>query len=90
MNNVRDAKTHTRPLTEAIRQSLGVLSISLLVPAIAIAGNLDAITTERAADGAVVVHFKLSEPLAGNPDNFQIDNPARLAIDLPGTVNKTG
>jgi type IV pilus assembly protein PilQ len=90
MNNVRDAKTHTRPLTTAIRQSLGVLSISLLVPALAIAGNLDAITTERAADGAIVVHFKLSEPLTGNPDNFQIDNPARLAIDLPGTVNKTG
>ncbi|HQS03987.1 MAG: hypothetical protein B7Y07_12020 [Halothiobacillus sp. 24-54-40] len=90
MNNVRDAKTHTRPLTTAIRQSLGVLSISLLVPAFAFAGNLDAITTERSADGAIVVHFKLSEPLTGNPDNFQIDNPARLAIDLPGTVNKTG
>jgi type IV pilus assembly protein PilQ len=60
------------------------------VPALTIAGNLDAITTERAADGAIVVHFKLSEPLTGNPDNFQIDNPARLAIDLPGTVNKTG
>ncbi|MHB8920544.1 MAG: type IV pilus secretin PilQ [Halothiobacillus sp.] len=85
-----DAKTHDRPLTTAIRQSLGILSISLLMPVIAFAGNLDAISTERSADGSILVHFKLSEPLSGSPDNFQIDNPARLAIDLPDTVNKTG
>ncbi|OYV27811.1 MAG: hypothetical protein B7Z82_04285 [Halothiobacillus sp. 20-54-6] len=90
MKSVMDAKTHDRPLTTAIRQSLGILSISLLMPGIAFAGNLDAISTERSADGSILVHFKLSEPLSGSPDNFQIDNPARLAIDLPGTENKTG
>lgn len=90
MNSVMDAKTLYRPLTRAIRQSLGVLSISILIPAVGYAGDINAISTERAADGSVQVHFKLSSPLASNPDNFQIDNPARVAIDLPDTTNKTG
>jgi type IV pilus assembly protein PilQ len=90
MNSVMDAKTLYRPLTRAIRQSLGVLSISLLIPAVGYAGDINTISTERTADGSVQVHFKLSSPLSGSPDNFQIDNPARVAIDLPDTTNKTG
>ncbi|MBD3815162.1 MAG: type IV pilus secretin PilQ [Halothiobacillus sp.] len=90
MNSVMDAKTFYRPLTRAIRQSLGVLSISLLIPAIGYAGDIDTISADRTADGSIQVHFKLSSPLSGSPDNFQIDNPARVAIDLPDTTNKTG
>lgn len=89
MNSVMDATTHHRLISTAIRRSLGILSISLL-PAIAMAGNLTSISTERMADGSIQVHFKLSEPLGVNPDNFQIDNPARVAIDLPGVTNQTG
>ncbi len=89
MNSVMDATTRHRLLSTAIRQSLGILSISL-IPAIAIAGNLTGISTERTADGSIQVHLKLSEPLAASPDNFQIDNPARVAIDLPGVNNQTG
>ncbi|ANJ68331.1 hypothetical protein A9404_06775 [Halothiobacillus diazotrophicus] len=76
-------------MSTAIRQSLGILSISL-IPAIALAGDLTGISTERTADGSVQVHLKLSEPLATSPDNFQIDNPARVAVDLPGVNNQTG
>ena len=90
MLTVRDAHSNHRPLASAIRRSLGLLSISLLLPALAQAGNLESVTTERGTDGSVIVHLKLSAPLAGSPDNFQIDNPARVAIDLPGTVNSTG
>lgn len=90
MNSVMDAKTLYRPLTRAIRQSLGVLSISLLIPAIGYAGDINTISTDRTADGSIQVQFKLSSPLSGSPDNFQIDNPARVAIDLPDTTNKTG
>lgn len=89
MNSVMDATTRHRLLSTAIRQSLGILSISL-IPALAIAGNLTGISTERTADGSVQVHLKLSEPLTASPDNFQIDNPARVAIDLPGVNNQTG
>lgn len=90
MNSVMDAKTLYRPLTRAVRQSLGVLTISLLIPAIGYAGDINTISTDRTADGSIQVHFKLSAPLSGSPDNFQIDNPARVAIDLPDTTNKTG
>ncbi|WP_298218862.1 type IV pilus secretin PilQ [Halothiobacillus sp.] len=90
MNSVMDAKTLYRPLTRAIRQSLGVLSISLLIPSIGYAVDINTISTDRTADGSIQVHFKLSAPLSGSPDNFQIDNPARVAIDLPDTTNKTG
>lgn len=89
MNSVMDATTRQRLLSTAIRQSLGILSISL-IPAIAMAGNLTGISTDRTADGSIQVHLKLSEPLATSPDNFQIDNPARVAIDLPGVNNQTG
>lgn len=90
MNSVMDANTVYRPLTKAIRQTLGVLSISLLIPAVGYAGDINAISTDRTPDGSVQIHFKLSAPLSGTPDNFQIDNPARVAVDLPDTVNKTG
>lgn len=90
MLTVRDAHSIHRPLASAIRRSLGILSASLLLPVLAHAGNLESVKTERGADGSVIVHFKLSAPLAGSPGNFQIDNPARVAIDLPDTVNSTG
>lgn len=90
MNSVMDANTLNRPLARAIRQSLSVLSISLLIPTIGYAGDINQITTDRMPNGAIQIHFKLSTPLSGNPDNFQIDNPARVAIDLPDTTNKTG
>jgi len=89
-DKVMDGMTQTnRLLRTAIRQGLGVLSISLL-PGLAMAGDLQGITYDRAPDGSVQVHFKLSSPLSGNPDNFQINNPARVAVDLPGVDNKTG
>ncbi|WP_410754455.1 type IV pilus secretin PilQ [Guyparkeria sp.] len=54
------------------------------------AGDLNEITYDRTSDGKVQVHFNLSEPLAGEPNSFKIDNPARVAIDLPDVDNETG
>ncbi len=89
-DKVMDGMTQTnRQLRTAIRQGLGVLSLALL-PGLALAGDLQGISYDRASDGSIQVHFKLSAPLSGNPDNFQIDNPARVALDLPGVDNKTG
>jgi type IV pilus assembly protein PilQ len=34
----------------------------------------------------VQVEIELSEPLAGDPLSFTIDNPARVALDFPGTT----
>ncbi|KTG16354.1 hypothetical protein AUR63_03080 [Guyparkeria sp. XI15] len=61
-----------------------------LAPCLALAGDLTGITYDRSSDGKVMVNFDLSEPLAGDPGSFKIDNPARVAIDLPEVTNKTG
>jgi type IV pilus assembly protein PilQ len=38
----------------------------------------------------VFLTIQLKEPLAGAPTNFSVTNPARIAIDLPLTVNNLG
>jgi type IV pilus assembly protein PilQ len=38
----------------------------------------------------VFLTIQLKEPLVGAPSNFSVTNPARIAIDLPLTVNNLG
>ncbi len=40
--------------------------------------------------GKVIVKLTLKEPLKGQPGSFSIANPARIAFDLPNTVNNLG
>ncbi|WP_372591823.1 type IV pilus secretin PilQ [Guyparkeria sp.] len=61
-----------------------------MAPSLAFAGDLNEISYDRTADGEVRVHFTLSEPLDTDPGSFKIDNPARVAVDLPDVENKTG
>ncbi|MGR8918660.1 MAG: type IV pilus secretin PilQ [Gammaproteobacteria bacterium] len=55
----------------------------------ALAGSLDDIDFASLPGDRVQVTMKLSEPLEGAPLSFTIDNPARIAIDLPGTSVNT-
>lgn len=80
-------------LSTGLRRGLGLSAISMaavLAPSLVLAGDLTGITYDRTSDGKVLVNFDLSEPLAGDPGSFKIDNPARVAIDLPDVTNKTG
>ncbi len=80
-------------LSTGLRRGLGLPAITMaaaLAPCLALAGDLNEITYDRTSDGTVQVHFNLSEPLAGEPGSFKIDNPARVAIDLPDVDNETG
>ncbi|MFW5954033.1 MAG: type IV pilus secretin PilQ [Guyparkeria sp.] len=72
-----------------MRRGLGLLAIAM-APSLAFAGDLSEISYDQTSDGQVKVHFTLSEPLATEPDSFKIDNPARVAVDLPGVDNETG
>ncbi|WP_410276684.1 type IV pilus secretin PilQ [Guyparkeria sp.] len=72
-----------------MRRGLGLLAITM-APSLAFAGDLNEISYDRTADGEVRVHFTLSEPLDTDPGSFKIDNPARVAVDLPDVENKTG
>ncbi|MGB0129571.1 MAG: type IV pilus secretin PilQ, partial [Rhodocyclaceae bacterium] len=40
--------------------------------------------------GSVMVKITLKQPLANPPGSFSISNPARIALDFPGTVNGLG
>ncbi len=42
------------------------------------------------AGGATTLTLKFKAPLKGTPANFSITNPARVAIDFPGTSNALG
>ncbi|MFO7581162.1 MAG: type IV pilus secretin PilQ [Guyparkeria sp.] len=76
-------------LSTGMRRGLGLLAITM-APSLAFAGDLNEISYDRTADGEVRVHFTLSEPLDTDPGSFKIDNPARVAVDLPDVENKTG
>ena len=51
-----------------------------------LAATLDDVSFTSLPGDRVQIMMKLSEPVAGDPLSFTIDNPARIAIDLPGTT----
>ncbi|HHQ69344.1 MAG TPA: AMIN domain-containing protein, partial [Halothiobacillaceae bacterium] len=72
-----------------VSRSLGIIALTL-APGWALSANLENIHYQKQSDGSVTVLFQLNEPLSGQPSSFQIDNPARVAIDLPEVTNRTG
>ena len=60
------------------------LMTGLLISHTAHAISLDDFSFSSLPGDKVQVNLKFSEPLAAEPVNFTIDNPARIAIDLPG------
>ena len=60
-----------------------VLLIAVLYSQLSYAVSLDGITYSALPGDKVQINLKFSEPLAAEPVNFTIDNPARIAIDLP-------
>lgn len=80
-NLTRRAAAHARAL----------LGASLLLGASgALAGSLDDISFSSLGGDRVQIKMTLSEPVAGEPLSFTIDNPARIAIDLPDTSVNLG
>jgi type IV pilus assembly protein PilQ len=52
-------------------------------------GSIQSINSTQQA-GSEVVRIELSEPLSTVPNGFTIQNPPRIAIDLPGISNAMG
>ncbi len=67
----------------------GALALALGAPMALAQGVIQSITSTQQA-GADVVRIELSEPLAAVPAGFAIQQPARIAIDLPGVGNGMG
>ncbi len=63
---------------------------TLLAPTVASAEpTIQSVTSSQQAGGEVV-RIELSEPLASAPAGFVVQNPPRVAIDLPGVGNAMG
>ena len=85
MNNPQEKK----PMLKW-RVRLAALVLAWAVPAIALADiSILGVTSTQQA-GADVVRIELSEPLAAVPNGFSVQTPPRVAIDLPGVVNRVG
>ena len=74
-----------------MRTSFQVLALWLagLGLALAQANTIDAFNVTQQG-GKIVVSVTTRDPLKSVPPNFSVTNPARIAIDFPGTVNAIG
>lgn len=52
--------------------------------------SIEAVNVSSAAGGKVVVKITLKQPLANPPAGFAVENPPRIALDLPNTANNLG
>jgi len=85
MNEQRSKLT----LRRAIVQSLGAVT-TLSLSGMLLAADLTGIEYDRLSDGHIQVKMTFSEPLTSEPKTFMIDNPPRVAIDLPDVKNQSG
>ncbi len=67
----------------------GALALALAAPMAFAQGVIQSITSTQQS-GADVVRIEFSEPLSAVPAGFAIQQPARIAIDLPGVTNGMG
>ncbi len=65
---------------------VGLLALTTIIASAASAGTLDNVSYTSLPGNRVQVKLKLSSPVESAPLSFTIDNPARIAIDLPGTT----
>ncbi len=76
----------------SMNSSLSRLSISLLVAMLspaALAANLQALDVAALPGDRVELKLSFDEPVAA-PRGYTIEQPARIALDLPGVSNKLG
>ncbi len=72
--------------TSRIPLVVGLLTLTTLLSTPVSAATLDNVTYTSLPGDRVQVKLKLSSPVESAPLSFTIDNPARIAIDLPGTT----
>lgn len=85
----RNGNCVTNAGTETVRHRGSIcviISICMLLVTTAVtAGTLDDINYTSLPGDRVQLRLELSEPAGSEPLSFTIDNPARVAIDFPGT-----
>lgn len=91
--NALDANTHFLKGYETMKNMIhkviyiGIISIlSSMFAVTAYAVSLDDISFAGVSGNRVQITLNFSEPLSAEPLNFAIDNPARIALDLPNVT----
>lgn len=76
-----------KPSGTRLAQSLifGLILILTIFSSATMAASLDDISYTSLPGDRVQLRLRMSEPLASDPLSFTIDNPARIALDFPGT-----
>lgn len=90
-------KTVTRLIAPVLCVLVGIVQAGLVhaqtSPAPASAAEaknaIESIQTTQSG-GSVVIKVTLKQPLEGQIGSFSVSNPARVAIDIPATINATG
>ncbi|MCG6934325.1 MAG: type IV pilus secretin PilQ [Proteobacteria bacterium] len=76
---------HTRTWITSTRRLLGSLLFLSMVPATTLLANtIEDVTFTTLPGEKVQIRLKMAQP-ASEPTSFTIDNPARIALDFPGT-----
>lgn len=89
-------KTVTRFIAPVLCALVGVFSVGAVfaqsTPPVPAAEGKNAIESIQASQsgGGIQIKVVLKQPLEGQIGSFSVSNPARIAIDLPGTSNATG
>jgi type IV pilus assembly protein PilQ len=91
-------KTVTRLIAPVLFVLVGLAQASFAqaqtspAPASPAAAGPNAIQSIQASsvNGSVVLRMSLREPLQAQLGSFSVSNPARIAIDIPATINDTG
>ena len=68
-------------------KNLGGVAIAMVLAGQAWAATAINAITSGVQSGEIIVKVELSEPLTYQPQGFVIQNPARIALDLPGVIN---
>ncbi|MGB8857484.1 MAG: AMIN domain-containing protein, partial [Burkholderiales bacterium] len=68
----------------------GLLMLALPEAHAQVANSIDAINVSNQGGGQMVVRMTFREPLANQPAGFSVNNPPRIALDLPDVTNNMG
>ncbi|MDQ7989081.1 MAG: type IV pilus secretin PilQ [Candidatus Dactylopiibacterium sp.] len=88
-------KTVTRLFAPVLCAVLGLIAVGVhaqpapAAPAQASSNAIESISATQTGTG-ILLKVSLKQPLEGQIGSFSVSNPARIAIDLPGTANGTG
>ena len=74
------------PLT----RKLSFAALLLLLTPLAFAADLQKLDVASLPGERVELKLSFDEPVTAAPKGYTIDQPARIAIDLPGVKNKLG